>query len=149
MGALQKSPASDGGTFLCEASADVVAALRALAECCFQLENGPLKRDVGSATSQLLGHVEGCCRKVVQQLVAALRQPDTGSSAYDKLWALRHVGKQSEVTRQWMREADGMSALAQVMAAHPSHKKLLEEGAWLAYVLGGVDGLVELLRAGQ
>eukprot|EP00931_Biecheleriopsis_adriatica_P060542 TRINITY_DN36370_c0_g2_i1.p1 TRINITY_DN36370_c0_g2~~TRINITY_DN36370_c0_g2_i1.p1 ORF type:complete len:763 (-),score=157.25 TRINITY_DN36370_c0_g2_i1:31-2319(-) len=150
MGALQRSPASgQGGGHFCETSADVVAALGALAECCSHLSSEPLKRDVGSATEQLLGHVEGCCRKVIQELVAALKQPGCAALAYDKIWALRHVGKQSEVTRHWMQDANAMAAIAEVMAAHPEHRQLLEEGTWLAYVLKDVDGFVELLKLGK
>jgi len=145
---VQGAPANGGGP-LCEASADVVAALGALVDCCSQVESEPLKRDVSSATQQLLGHVEGCCQKVVQEIVAALKQPGSASLAYDKVWALRHVGKQSEMTRRWMLEADTTAAIAEVMAAHPDHNELLEEGSWLAYVLGGVDGFVELLRLGK
>lgn len=145
MGGLQRSPA-DGCGAPYETSADITAALQALAECSVRLESEPLKREVGYATQQMLQHVEGSCKVVVHALVNTLKENPSGTVAYDKLWALRHVGKQSEVSRKWMREDGGMAAIAAAMSANPGHERLLEEGAWLGYVLGGIDGLLELLQ---
>eukprot|EP00439_Symbiodinium_sp_Y106_P078326 s139_g17.t1 len=145
MGGLQRSPA-DGCGAPYETSADITAALQALAECSLRLESEPLKREVGYATQQMLQHVEGSCKVVVHALVNTLKENPMGTVAYDKLWALRHVGKQSEVSRKWMRDDGGMAAIAAAMSSNPGHDRLLEEGAWLAYVLGGIDGFVELLQ---
>jgi len=134
------------------AASDVLAAVGALVECAEQLEHEPLAGDVGSATAQLVGHIEQRCRELVGALVKGVAGAESGKCAdvaYDNLWTLRLMGKRSEVTRCWIGEAGGMHAVSRVMAMHPSHAKLLKEGSWLVYVLGGVDGLAELLRQSQ
>lgn len=130
-----------------KAATDVLAAAGALVECSTQLENEPLRGAVGNSTMQLVGHIERHCRELVDALVkGAAEGSKCADVAYDNLWALRLMGKRSEVTRSWITEAGGMDAVSRVMATHPGHAKLQKEGSWLVYVLGGVDGLTELLR---
>mmetsp|Transcript_91259 Transcript_91259/g.272380 ORF Transcript_91259/g.272380 Transcript_91259/m.272380 type:complete len:195 (+) Transcript_91259:68-652(+) len=132
-----------------EADADIVAALGALAECSSQLENEPLKGAVGSATATLMGHVEHYCQKLVEFLLSGLGVGEPDVVVYDKLWTLRLMSKRSDVTCRWVNEAGGIAAVSQAMASHRGSAKLQKEGSWLVYVLGGIDGLVELLRRSQ
>ena len=66
----------------------------------------------------------------MQALVTSLQLPSLDSVAYEKMWALRHIGKQSLVARGWIEEKGGVKAIAEVMGRHVQHGKLLEEGAW-------------------
>ncbi|CAK8990156.1 unnamed protein product [Durusdinium trenchii] len=92
---------------------------------------------------------EQSIRSMVQALVDALLRPSCDAVAYDQLWSLRHIGKQSEVARAWIAEKGGLCAVAEAMARHPEHAKLQEEGAWIGYVLKGTGGFVELLKLTQ
>ncbi|CAK9075265.1 unnamed protein product [Durusdinium trenchii] len=130
-------------------SPEIVGALAALAECASRLQCEPLKTQVCQATRRLLLQVEGECKNVVQALVDALLRPSCDAVAYDQLWSLRHIGKQSEVARAWIAEKGGLCAVAEAMARHPEHAKLQEEGAWIGYVLKGTGGFVELLKLTQ
>eukprot|EP00913_Durusdinium_trenchii_P027854 g26117.t1 len=137
MGALQRLPD------VCDEShksPEIVGALAALAECASRLQCEPLKTQVCQATRRLLLQVEGECKNVVQALVDALLRPSCDAVAYDQLWSLRHIGKQSEVARAWIAEKGGLCAVAEAMARHPEHAKLQEEGAWIGYVLKGTGG---------
>jgi hypothetical protein len=133
-----------------DASADIIAAVEALTDCASRLENEPLKGTVASATRTLVGAIEGHCRELVRGLLEGLRQSgDSAEVAHDKVWTLRLMGKRSEATRRWILDAGGMEAVWQAMAAHPGHEELQKEGAWLVYVLHGVDGFRMLLQTGR
>lgn len=127
----------------------LVSALTALTECASRLQSEPLKSEVGRQTRHLLQQIEGTCKAVVTVLVDSLREPNPDAVAFDQLWALRNIAKQCVISRNWICAKQGIEAVAQAMAQHPSHAKLQEEGAWLSYVLHGVSGFVQLLKLSQ
>merc|ERR1719456_226588 len=95
----------------------------------------------------MIRHVEDRSRELVSFLLGSLGLAgDSDDTTYDKLWTLRTIGKRSEVARQWIQQRGGVAAVAQAMAAHSGHMRAQKEGAWLCYVIGGLDGVVELLR---
>jgi len=142
MGALQRMPSDRFDDSL-------VSALSALTECAARLQSEPLKTELKRQTRVLLQQVEGTCKTIVNGLVDALAIPTSPAMAYDQMWALRNIGKQCEISRNWISEKQGLRAVAQAMAQHPTHLKLQEEGAWLSYVLCGTGGFIELLRLSQ
>lgn len=141
---LDQVPPADGSL-----DDGLVSALTALTECAQGLRSEPLKSEVGRQTRHLLQQIEGTCKAVVTVLVDSLREPNPDPVAFDQIWALRNIGKQCVISRNWICAKQGIEAVAQAMAQHPAHAKLLEEGAWLSYVLHGVSGFVQLLKHSQ
>ncbi|CAK0875666.1 unnamed protein product [Prorocentrum cordatum] len=141
-GPLRAGAVDSGST---AGSADLLAALEALADCAGRLATEPLKGTIGNAAAVLVAQVEASCRDSVKFLLAGLCVPGEGADAQnDRVWVLHQMCRHSESAKRWFNELGGSAALGTVLGAHGDSYELVQTGVWLAHEIHGPAGIIGL-----
>jgi len=142
MAAMAASAASEGST------AKAVYVIKELAKLSVRLSHEQLQHAAAQIVLEALQALEGYARRCIHMCIQVLQTDIAAELAADAAWILHKLTQRFDVTRDWLREADGLAIVRHAMVHFSEHENTVQCTVGILYNLDGLGGLIRLLGAG-